>query len=69
MNLFNKIVLDRQLLPIEEGEKGINLADMILEKIASHEAAHVGESGVQRDHLDDVVELPAKVIEVYSKYV
>lgn len=56
-------------MPIEEGEKGINLADMILEKIASHEAAHAGESGVQRDPLDDVFELPAKVIEVYSKYV
>lgn len=50
-------------------EKGINLADMILEKIASHEATHAGESGVQSDPLDDVFELPAKVIEVYSKYV
>lgn len=42
---------------------------MILEKIASHEAAHAGESGVQTYPLDDVVELPAKVMEVYSKYV
>lgn len=42
---------------------------MILKKIASHEAAHMGESGIHRGPPDDVVELPAKVIEVYSKYV
>lgn len=56
-------------MPIDEGKKGTNLADMILEKIASHEAANAGKSGVQEDPLDDVVELPAKVIMVYSKYV
>lgn len=59
-------MLNRQLRPIEKEEKGINLADMILKKIASHEATHTGESGVQRGPHDD--ELPAKVVEVYSKY-
>lgn len=42
---------------------------MILKKIAFHEAAHTGESGAQGGTPDDVIELPAKVIEVYSKYV
>lgn len=54
---------------MEQEEKGINLADMILKKIAFHEAAHTGESAAQGGNPDEVIELPAKVIEVYSKYV
>ncbi|KAH7150130.1 Bystin-domain-containing protein [Dactylonectria estremocensis] len=49
----------------EEGES-VNLADLILEKIAAHEA-----SQSRRDHQmaapDDDYELPPKVIEVYTK--
>lgn len=50
-------------------ENGINLADLILKKIAFHEAAHMGESSIQGGPPDVAIELPAKVIEVYSKYV
>ena len=50
-----------------EGE-GTNLADLILEKIAAHEAAQTGEPVIQGGGmLEDAVELPAKVVEVYSK--
>lgn len=53
-----------------EEEQGTNLADLILEKIAAHEAAHAG----QRDVVgggppEDAIELPAKVVEVYTQYV
>lgn len=47
-----------------EGES-INLADLILEKIAAHEAAQA-----RGDHMmapDDDYELPPKVIDVYTK--
>ena len=54
---------DRKRSGEEEGES-INLADLILEKIAAHEAAEArGEVGVP----DDDYELPPKVIEVYTK--
>ncbi|KAF4982412.1 hypothetical protein FZEAL_1930 [Fusarium zealandicum] len=49
----------------EEGES-VNLADLILEKIAAHEAAQT-----RREHNmgppDDDYELPPKVVEVYTK--
>ena len=49
---------------------GANLADLILEKIALHEAATSHEPRVQGGGAaEDAVELPAKVVEVYSKYV
>lgn len=45
---------------------GTDLAALILEKIAAHEAEH--PSNVQGGgHPEDAVELPAKVVEVYSK--
>ncbi|KAI9841097.1 MAG: snoRNA-binding rRNA-processing protein [Sclerophora amabilis] len=51
----------------EQGQ-GTNLADLILEKIALHEAA---QSDLPPIHgggaREDAVELPAKVVEVYSK--
>lgn len=51
-----------------EGQ-GSNLADLILEKIAAHEAAQGGERVYQGGGApEDAVELPAKVVEVYSKY-
>ncbi len=49
-------------------EHGTNLADLILKKIAAHEAVQSGEPVVQGGGLsEDAVELPAKVVEVYSK--
>lgn len=58
----------------EEAEgPGTNLADLILEKIAAHEARdQAAASGFppvvqEPDHSDDAVELPAKVVEVYTQ--
>ncbi|CAM1511637.1 Fc.00g091500.m01.CDS01 [Cosmosporella sp. VM-42] len=54
---------DRKPSGEEEGET-VNLADLILEKIAAHEAAEARrEVGVP----DEVYELPPKVVEVYTK--
>ena len=53
----------------DSGGQGINLADLILEQIAAHEAAQAGEPIVKGGGPpEDAIELPAKVIEVYSKY-
>ncbi|KAF2225995.1 Bystin-domain-containing protein [Elsinoe ampelina] len=51
----------------EEGEP-TNLAELILEKIAQHEAAQEG-NGIRQedDHPEDAIELPAKVVEVYTQ--
>ena len=52
---------------IEEGE-GTNLADLILEKITAHEATQTGRPVLQGGGPpEDAIELPAKVVEVYSK--
>ena len=49
-------------------DEGTNLADLILEKIAAHEAATAREPIIQGGGPpEDAVELPAKVVEVYSK--
>jgi essential nuclear protein 1 len=54
---------DRRPSGEEEGES-INLADLIMEKIAAHEAAQARrEAGVP----DEDYELPPKVVEVYTK--
>lgn len=47
----------------EEDEEPVNLADLILAKIAAHEA---GESGKPQEP-DDNYELPPKVVEAYTK--
>lgn len=53
-----------------EDEQGTNLADLILEKIAAHEAQREGPREiVGGGPAEDAVELPAKVVEVYSQYV
>lgn len=50
--------------------QGRNLADIILAKIAAHEAAQARAPIIQGGGLpEDAVEIPAKVVEVYSKYV
>lgn len=50
-----------------------NLADLILEKIAEHEAKQSGEGGapfIQGGGApEDAVQIPAKAVEVYEKYV
>lgn len=53
----------------EDGQ-GTNLADIILEKIAAHEAGQSGQPVIQGGgEPEEAVELPAKVVEVYSKYI
>jgi hypothetical protein len=48
---------------------GTNLADLILEKIAAHEAGQSGQPIIYGGgEPEEAVELPAKVVEVYSKY-
>jgi essential nuclear protein 1 len=50
---------------------GTNLADLILEKIAAHEAAEAGNNGTTQGMSappDDDFEIPPKVMEVYTKY-
>jgi essential nuclear protein 1 len=51
-----------------------NLADLILEKIAEHEAKQAGEGPygpyIQGGGIpEDAVQIPAKAVEVYEKYV
>lgn len=76
LNLFNKFMPNTtsedhmlQPKPSNEGQT-TNLADLILEKIAAREAADAGAPLVYGGGpLRDAVELPSKVVEVYSKYV
>ena len=52
------------------GGQGINLADIILERIAAHEAAQEGKPKIQGGGpAEDAVEIPAKAVQVFSKYV
>lgn len=54
---------------VDEGDS-TNLADLILEKIAAHEAHTDSRPVVQGGGPpEDAVELPAKVVEVYTKFV
>ena len=51
----------------EEGQ-GTNLADLILAKIAAQEAMQTGQPIIQGGGPpEEAIELPAKVVEVYSK--
>jgi essential nuclear protein 1 len=56
----------------EEEGPGTNLADLILEKIAAHEAAQAANGGRPQgapEPIDeDLEEIPEKVVEVYTKY-
>lgn len=56
---------------VEDEGPGTNLADLILEKIAMHEAAGGESSGNfgAPDPIDEDFEIPPKVVEVYTKYV
>ncbi|KAJ5152814.1 uncharacterized protein N7482_009292 [Penicillium canariense] len=58
--------------PGEQVQQTTNLADLILEKIAEHEAKQNGESGggpyIQGGGApEDAVQIPAKAVEVYEK--
>ncbi|KAL9585557.1 MAG: hypothetical protein Q9212_001451 [Teloschistes hypoglaucus] len=78
VSLFNKFMPsttsgDHMLEPTQ-GRNGemdgqtTNLADLILEKIAAHESTQNGQPMVHGGGLpEEAVELPAKVVEVYSK--
>ena len=60
---------DRAAEKEAEGQ-GTNLADLILEKIAAHEEQQAGGFDVQGGGPpEDAIELPAKVVDVYQKYV
>ena len=71
-NKFNPEFDPATLLAPQSAEEGesTNLADLILEKIAQHEASqaqgHVIRGGGAPE---DAIELPAKVVEVYTQYV
>lgn len=54
----------------EEEGPGTNLADLILEKIAAHEAAQAGNGQRMQGEpgpIDEDFEIPEKVVEVYTK--
>jgi essential nuclear protein 1 len=56
----------------EEEGPSTNLADLILEKIAAHEAAQAANGGRPQGApgpIDEEFEIPEKVVEVYTKYV
>lgn len=55
----------------EEEDQGTNLADLILEKIAMHEAAQGGNGAAHNEPgpIDEEFEIPPKVVEVYTKFV
>ncbi|MCJ1286424.1 snoRNA-binding rRNA-processing protein [Xylographa opegraphella] len=75
LDLFNKFIpsgedptLDLQPDSTQIEDQGTNLADLILEQIAAHEAAQAGDPIIHGGgHPEDAIELPAKVVEVYSK--
>lgn len=78
MDLFNRFMpsstansIIQSVAPKEsEDGQGTNLADLILEKIAAHEARQSGQQPVIHGGGEpaEAIELPAKVVEVYSKY-
>ncbi|KAL8720171.1 MAG: hypothetical protein Q9225_002937 [Loekoesia sp. 1 TL-2023] len=78
VSLFNKFmpsttsqdhILQPTIARSEEGiGKGRNLAEIILEKIAAHEATNEGSPIIHGGGpAEEAVELPMKVVEVYSK--
>jgi essential nuclear protein 1 len=78
--MFNKFMPGHEEDPIfhprdpNASGQTTNLADLILEKIAEHEAKQAGEHTggpfIQGGGLpEDAVQIPAKAIEVYEKYV
>ena len=78
MDLFNKFnptkaedsILQPSVNRDTEVAESTNLADLILEKIAAHEAGESSGPAIQGGGApEDAVEIPPKVVEVYTKYV
>ncbi|KAL3440731.1 Bystin-domain-containing protein [Aspergillus insuetus] len=76
LDMFHKFVPRGEEDPIfnprgtDTGGQTTNLADLILEKIAEHEAKQAGHTGpiIQGGGLpEDAVQIPAKAVEVYEK--
>jgi len=72
LDMFNKFIPAGDEDPIFNpgaGGQTTNLADLILEKIAEHEAKQSGDSDfIQGGGLpEDAVQIPAKAVEVYEK--
>lgn len=77
--MFNKFMPGHEEDPIfhprdpNAAGQTTNLADLILEKIAEHEAKEAGETGPGGQFVqgggapEDAVQIPAKAIEVYEK--
>lgn len=69
-NKFNPEFDPSTLLSGEDQGESTNLADLILAKIAQHEASQgQGRQIVGGGAPEDAIELPAKVVEVYTQYV
>ena len=75
MDLFNKFhppgddpIIDLPTEPPAPQGQGVNLADLILEQIAAHEAANGSQPDLGGGGPQDA-EIPPKVVEVYSKFV
>ncbi|KAI9781243.1 MAG: snoRNA-binding rRNA-processing protein [Peltula sp. TS41687] len=75
LNTFHRFLPPSEDLPIAQGDdrardedQATNLADIILKKIAAHEAAQSSRPDVHaNDRPEEGVELPPKVVEVYTK--
>lgn len=71
-NRFNPSFDDPILRPGEDAPapgQSTNLADLILAKIAAHEAQQTGDAvGIDQEEEPEEVDIPPKVVEVYSKY-
>jgi len=68
MPTHDELALQPMQSTANQDDEGTNLADLILEKIAAHEAATVREPKIQGGGPpENAIELPAKVVEVYSK--
>lgn len=73
LELFNRFMPTAEDPLLRQGEnegggQGTNLTELILEKIAAHEAAQAGLPIVQGGGPpEDAVELPAVLVEAYSK--
>lgn len=75
LDMFHKFVPGGDQDPIfnpsqpgDENGESTNLADLILEKIAAHEAAQSGDREVMGGGApEDAVEIPMKAVEVYQK--
>lgn len=71
--MFNKFIPagDEDPYHPARDQQGTNLADLILEKIAEHEAKQAeGDQGpaIQGGGMqEDAVQIPAKAVEVYEK--